>query len=96
MSRLIDIDDERFWDVLFDEACVEGNQAERIKNELEKIVAFDTEKVIEQLEEVKGKACAGKECFSCVYNDICCEGEMSERVAVDNAIKIVLKGGTTD
>ena len=41
--RLIDIDDERFWDVLFDEACVEGNQAERIKAELEKIVAFDTE-----------------------------------------------------
>lgn len=58
--------------------------------------AFDTEKVVEQLEEVKGKACAGKECFSCVYNDICCEGEMSERVAIDNAIKIVLKGGTTD
>ena len=49
--RLIDIDDERFWDVLFDEACVEGNQAERIKAELEKIVAFDTEKVVEQLEE---------------------------------------------
>lgn len=43
MSRLINIDDERFWDILFDEACVEGNQAERIKNELEKIVAFDTE-----------------------------------------------------
>ena len=51
MSRLVDIDNERFWDVLFDEASVEGNQAERIKNELEKIVAFDTEKVVEQLEE---------------------------------------------
>ena len=51
MSRLIDINDERFWDILFDEACVEGNQAERIKTELEKIVAFDTEKVVEQLEE---------------------------------------------
>lgn len=51
MSRLIDIDDERFWDILFDEACVEGKQAERIKTELEKIVVFDTEKVVEQLEE---------------------------------------------
>ena len=50
MSRLINIDDERFWDILFDEACVEGKQAERIKPELEKIVAFDTEKVVEQLE----------------------------------------------
>ena len=53
MSRLIDIDDERFWDVLFDEACVEGKQAERIKTELEKIVSFDTEKVIEQLEKLE-------------------------------------------
>lgn len=51
MSRLIDIDNEKFWDILFDEACVEGNQAERIKTELEKIVDFDTEKVVEQLEE---------------------------------------------
>ena len=52
MSKLIDIDDEKFWDVLFDEACVEGNQAERIKNKLEKIVAFDMEKVVEQLNNV--------------------------------------------
>lgn len=52
MSRLIDIDDERFWNILFDEACVEGKQAERIKTELEKIVAFDTEKVVEQLDNV--------------------------------------------
>lgn len=50
MSRLVDIDDERFWNILFDEACVEGNQAERIKNELEKIVAYDTEKVVAGLE----------------------------------------------
>ncbi len=48
---MIDIDDERFWDIIFDEACVEGNKAERIKNELENIVAFDTEKVVEELEE---------------------------------------------
>ena len=52
MSKLIDIDDERFWDILFDEACVDGNQAERIKNELEKIVAFDTEKVIEEVKKL--------------------------------------------
>ena len=55
MNRLIDIDDERFWDVLFEEACVEGKQAERIKTELDKIVAFDTEKVVEQLEEFRGE-----------------------------------------
>ena len=38
MSRLIDIDNEKFWDILFDEACVEGKQAERIEKELNKII----------------------------------------------------------
>ena len=38
MSDLINIKDERFWKILFDEACVEGNQAERIEKELEQII----------------------------------------------------------
>ena len=50
MARLIDIDDERFWNILFDEACVEGQQATRIEKELEKIIAYDVEKVVEQIE----------------------------------------------
>lgn len=33
----ISIDDERLWQILFDEACVEGEQAERIYAELRKI-----------------------------------------------------------
>lgn len=33
----INIDDERLWKILFDEACVEGKQAERIYAELRKI-----------------------------------------------------------
>ena len=37
MSDLINIKDERFWEILFDEACVEGKQAERIEKELERI-----------------------------------------------------------
>lgn len=52
MGRIIDIDDERFWDILFDEACVEGQQANRIKNELEKIIAYDVEKVVAELKEL--------------------------------------------
>lgn len=51
MSRLIDIDNEQFWDVLFNEACVEGSQAERIEKELEKIIVYDVDKVVEQLED---------------------------------------------
>ena len=84
MSKLIDIDDERFWDVLFDEACVEGKQAERIKTELEKIVAFDTEKVVEQLS-----------CNSRFIDDInehnikCISCVIGQKTAID----IVKKGG---
>ena len=37
MAKLVDIESEEFWQILFDEACVEGRQAERIENELNKI-----------------------------------------------------------
>lgn len=80
MSKLIDIDDERFWDILFDEACVEGKQAERIKNELEKIVAFDTEQVIHNLECEK-TIWVGKKITT------------TEVMKIDDAIDIVKKGG---
>ena len=80
MSRLIDIDDERFWDILFDEACVEGNQAERIKTELEKIVVFDTEKVVEQLESEK-----------IIHYGL--HTEETDIMKIDDAIDIVKKGG---
>ena len=83
MSRFIDIDDERFWDILFDEACVEGKQAERIKTELEKIVAFDTEKVVEQLESSSN---AEAEYYYASSNDV---------IDRDDAIEIV-KGGGVD
>lgn len=43
MSRLVDIKSEKFWDVLFDEACVEGSQAERIENDLNKISVSEQE-----------------------------------------------------
>lgn len=41
--RLVDIDDERFWDILFDEACVEGSQAKRIEVGLDKIQVHNKE-----------------------------------------------------
>ena len=34
---MIKIDEERLWKILFNEACVEGQQAERIYNELKEI-----------------------------------------------------------
>lgn len=52
MDKLISIDDERVWNILFDEACVEGQQADRIYKALEAIAepaTFDKENVIEEL-----------------------------------------------
>ena len=91
MSRLIDIDDERFWDIFFDEACVEGKQAERIKTELEKIVAFDTEKVVEQLKETR-KTALNKVKMPIM---IVCKHDLQEfaDICFEESIDIVKKGG---
>ena len=60
MSDYISIKDDRLWQILFDEACVEGKQAERIQKELEKIAVDEREiirkpfeRVVERLEERK-------------------------------------------
>lgn len=37
VSETISIDDERLWDILFEEACVEGQQADRIYKRLKDI-----------------------------------------------------------
>ena len=57
MSDYISIKDDRLWQILFDEACVEGKQAERIQKELEKITVDEKEiirkpfeRVVERLE----------------------------------------------
>ena len=91
MSRLIDINDERFWDILFDEACVEGNQAERIKTELEKIVAFDTEKVVTELKETR-KTALNKVKMPIM---IICKHDLQEfaDICFEESIDIVKKGG---
>lgn len=96
MSKLINIDDERFLDILFDEACVDGKQAERIKAELDKIVASDTEKVVEQLEEERELSYADFDiyvdevspCLDAEYDDFFHRG-------LERVIKIV-KGGGVD
>ena len=52
MSDYISIKDDRFWEILFDEACVEGKQAERIKKELEKITLDEKEIIRKAFERV--------------------------------------------
>ena len=62
MSDYISIKDDRFWQILFDEACVEGKQAERIQKELEQITVDEKEiirkvfeRVLQRLEEAEMK-----------------------------------------
>ena len=56
--------------------------------------AYDVEKVIERLEAIKENgACDGENCGHCKYFKTCWEGEMSDRLALDKAIKIVKGGG---
>jgi hypothetical protein len=55
MARLVDIDNEKFWNILFDEACVEGNQAVRIEKELNKIANDGWIPVSERLPEEEGQ-----------------------------------------
>lgn len=42
-KEFINIQDERLWDILFEEACVEGEQANRIEERLKEICVFSTE-----------------------------------------------------
>lgn len=61
--KYINLEDDRLWEILFDEACVEGGQAERIQKELEKIAIDEKEitrkpmqEIVERLEEEKEKS----------------------------------------
>ena len=54
--------------------------------------AYSVDKVIKELEKIKGLACDGKSCSECEYTSDCLEGEQSEKVAIDKAIEIVKAG----
>ena len=57
--------------------------------------AYDVEAVVAELEEMKchESGCLGVSCGKCKYNESCLEGEEAFRVALDNAIEVVRKGG---
>jgi hypothetical protein len=80
--RLVDIDDEKFWNILFDEFCVEGSQMERIEEKFDKIKTYDVDKVLEKIEVYKEQA----EKMMTKFFD----GESS---AYEMAIKIIKRGG---
>lgn len=61
----------------------------------EQPTAFDMDKVIEQLEELKGKNCCDNIlCALCKYNDECyLDSNAEQKLAIDSTIKIVKGGG---
>ena len=62
----------------------------------EQPTAFDVDKVVKQLEDIKRKkyrACQDVICEYCKYSEDCCEGDESDKLALDMAAKIVKGGG---
>lgn len=62
----------------------------------EQPTAFDVDKVIRQIKDVKEKkdgACTDVQCGLCDYSNDCGEIDMSYKLALDKAIKIVKDGG---
>lgn len=57
-------------------------------------VAYDVNRIVEQLEQLKlDGACNNEGCEYCKYFNECWNGDMSEEHAIDMAIEIVKRGG---
>lgn len=103
MMRLIDADNlekaiaQYFKSHITDNSCTVDAvdcvwDMSRLVNE--RPTVYDADKVVEQLEVIKENgACCGESCVNCKYYRTCCEGEKSDRLALDKAIEIVKGGG---
>ena len=96
--RLIDADKliDYFYYGEDDKPIIDGISDRKIINIIKnQPTAFDTEKVVEQLEERKEEVsgCFEVMCSDCKYTEECHEGEKDYKVAFDSAIDIVKKGG---
>ena len=61
----------------------------------EQPTAFDVDKVVRQIEEIKEKryvACSEQACAYCRYLTTCSGGDKADKLALDRAVEIV-KGG---
>lgn len=91
MSRLIDAD--KLKHVIH---CAYSDDLEILEKIDKQPTAFDAEKVIRQIKSIKEKkdgACADVQCGLCDYSNDCGEIDMSYKLALDKAIKIVKGGG---
>ena len=61
-------------------------------------IAYNVDAVVAELEDIKEavNGCFGIMCSECKYTQKCHTGEMDYKVAIDNAIDIVRKGGVDE
>lgn len=76
--------------------CAYSDDLEILEKIDEQPTAFDVDKVVEQLEDIKRKkyrACQDVICEDCKYSEDCCECDESDKLALDMAVEIVKGGG---
>ena len=95
MSDYISIKDDRLWDILFDEACVEGQQAERIFKELEQITVDEKEIIRKTVERIVERLEEETDCPNCSMH--CVDAPACGFVVMNKrAIEIVKEEGGID
>lgn len=97
MGRLIDVDalkqDLRKYQI---ESLIAHNEEKNVFDVInEQPTAYDVERVVDGLEDIKEavSGCFGTMCSECKYTKKCYAGELSYKVAIDNAISVVKRGG---
>lgn len=95
--RLIDADELikyiKIWEI---GTSISSDQKEFVDCINRQPTAFDVDKVVEQLEDIKRKkyrACQDVICEDCKYSEDCCDGDESDKLALEKAIEIVKSGG---
>ena len=99
MSRLIDADELikyiKIWEI---GTSIMSDQKEFIDCVNEQPTAFDVDKVVTQIKDIKDKeyaACTDQKCRYCKYLSTCSCVDKADKLALDRAIEIV-KGGGVD
>ena len=94
MSRLIDADELikyiKIWEI---GTSISSDQKEFIDCIDRQPTAFDVDKVVRQIKDVKEKeytACSEQVCGYCKYLSTCSCGDKADKLALDRAIEIVM------
>ena len=92
MSRLVDVN--KLKETIIKEYLLGKKTLMEVIDE--QPTAFDVDKVVEQIESIKGKeqgACTNEQCENCNYFNDCWDGDMIDNLALDKAIEIIKGGG---